>query len=434
MKTRVDDLARQFASIGNVTAIQTEPEKLAGYSIDDKTPALLFSPDDADQLLAALRICHEAEATVIPWGAGTAIALGNPPRSADVVIAVHGLNRLLEHDEANLTVTVGAGMSLGALQKLTGQQRQFVPFDPPCFEHTTVGGIIAANLNGPRRLFYGSVRDLVTGMKVALPSGEQIKAGGKVVKNVAGYDMCKLFVGSLGTLGIITEATLKLAPVPEDSTTLIAGGTLSNVLRLCRDISASRLLPSAVVLLNRQTGHDHARGDWLVTVRAEGFAESVARHVRELSAMALRNSLSVETLQGSAQNQLWSRMCDFPLMDENLIYRLTWPRTCLDRIESVWQKWRNLGQNPGLIADATMGTVWFSFPPQSSAAAIFTELSSLASESAGHALLFSAPAKLKAEVDDVWGLPPPAFALMMKVKQEFDPKCLLNPGRFLGGI
>src|SRR5205814_10527279 len=113
---------------------------------------------------------------------------------------------VLDHDDANLTVTVESGISWAALQSLLPEEGQFVPFDPPFPERSTIGGIVAATLNGPRRSCYGSVRDLVIGMKVALISGEQIKAGGKVVKNVAGYDRCKLFVGALGTLGVITEA------------------------------------------------------------------------------------------------------------------------------------------------------------------------------------------------------------------------------------
>lgn len=434
MKISVENLARQLASIGGVTAVETAPENLARYAIEDRSAALLFAPHDRDELAAALRICYEAEAAVIPRGAGTAMALGNLPRHADVVIALHGLNRLVEHDNANLTASVAAGMSLATLQKLTRRQNQFAPFDPPQSQHATIGGIVAANLNGPRRLFYGSVRDLVIGMNVALPSGERIKAGGKVVKNVAGYDMCKLFVGSLGTLGIVTEVTLRLAPVPERSTTLIAGGTLSRALRLCGDIWRSPLLPAALVILNAGAGSHPVRHEWAVAVWTEGFAESVARHLRELEEMALRNGLGAETLEGEAHHRFWSQTCDFSLMRDRLVYRLTWPRASLRQLESVWQKLKELGEAPGLLADANAGTVWLSFSAQLSAAAGFAAINSLARDCAGHAMLFAAPAKLKAGVDDVWGLLPPAFPLMLRVKQEFDPKGLFNPGRFLGGM
>ena len=128
------------------------------------------------------------------------MGIGNPPRQIDVVVGLERLNQLVEHDQANLTATIQSGHRLASLQEILKRQNQFLPFDPPAPARATVGGVVATNLNGPRRGYYGSVRDLVIGMKVVLASGEEIKAGGKVVKNVAGYDMCKLFVGSLGTL------------------------------------------------------------------------------------------------------------------------------------------------------------------------------------------------------------------------------------------
>ena len=286
-------------------------------------------------------------------------------------------------------------MRLATLQKLTGRQNQFTPFDPPRFEQATVGGTVAANLNGPRRLFYGSLRDLVIGMKVALPSGDEIKAGGKVVKNVAGYDMCKLFVGSLGTLGIVTEVTLRLAPVAERAATLTAsGGTLAHALRLCGEIWRSRLLPAAVVILNNRATTRVGGHEWAVAVWIEGFAESVTRHLRDLGEMARRNDLSTETLESESHDRFWSQLCDFPLRPDRLAYRLTRPRASLRQLESLWQTCQVFGEAPALLADANAGTVWLSFSVESSAVAGFAEISSLARDCAGHAVLFAAPGEL----------------------------------------
>src|SRR5262249_54132301 len=157
----------------------------------------------------------------------------------------------------------------------------FAPFDPPFPERATVGGTIAAKLNGPRRGCYGSVRDLVIGMKVTLISREQIKAGGKVVKNVAGYDMCKLFVGSLGTLGVINEATLRLAPLAESAMTMIAEGTFEQARQLAAALDCSPLLPAAVFLAS-----DRDQENWRLVVACEGFAEMIERCRRDLAALA----------------------------------------------------------------------------------------------------------------------------------------------------
>src|SRR4029077_13407450 len=219
MQGKVDGLAQRLEAELGVDVVNREPSLLALHQVDGQAATILCSPATPEQVAAILRICSEANAAVVPWGGGTAIRIGNLPRHIDVVVRLDRLNRLVEHDHANLTATVQSGMMLPALRDLFAPQNQFLPFDPPGYASATVGGVVASNLNGPRRSYYGSVRDLVIGMKVVLASGEQIKAGGKVVKNVAGYDMCKLFVGSLGTLGIIIEVTLRVAPIPETAAT-----------------------------------------------------------------------------------------------------------------------------------------------------------------------------------------------------------------------
>ena len=214
MKISTEQLAQRLSASLGSDAITAEESQLAEHAVDGAMPKLICTPATAEQVAAAVRICSEAQATLAPWGGGTAMSLGNPPRTLDVVVKSTRLNRVIDHDHANLTATVQSGITLNALQSALAPHKQFVPFDPPLPERSTVGGIVAANLNGPRRSSYGSVRDLVIGMKVVLASGETIKAGGKVVKNVAGYDMCKLFTGSLGTLGIISRSHLESGADP----------------------------------------------------------------------------------------------------------------------------------------------------------------------------------------------------------------------------
>ena len=407
---------------------------LAGHNVDGREPALLCFPVNPEQVAAALRLCSEANATITPWGGGTAMAIGNPTRQVDIVIGLERLNLLVEHDQANLTATVQSGHRLAALQEVLARHNQFLPFDPPAPARATVGGVVATNLNGPRRSYYGSVRDLVIGMKIVLASGEQIKAGGKVVKNVAGYDMCKLFVGSLGTLGIITEVTLRMAPIPETAATLIASGTLPKVQQFANELSRSKLLPSAVLLLNAQASKatDLAQSDWQVAVWCEGFEETVARHLRDAPALAQRIGLATAILHEDDHRRFWDKMRDFPLQ-AGLVYRVTVPRASTAEVIQTVHNWSTADFRPEIVSDTAMGIVWISLEVNDLAAQWFAKLIAEARAHRGHAIMLAAPTHLKRGID-VWGPAPPTLSLMREIKRQFDPKGLLNPGRFVGGI
>ena len=424
MKLSPDQLAASL--VGD--SITAETGLLAQHAVDGVTPTLICTPTTAEQLAAAVRVCSEAQATIAPWGGGTAMGLGNPPRSLDVVVKTTRLNQVIEHDPANLTVTVQSGMTLNALQNVIAAEKQFLPFDAPLPQRSTLGGIVAANLNGPRRSSYGSVRDLVIGMKVLLASGEIIKAGGKVVKNVAGYDMCKLFTGSLGTLGIIAEVTLRVAPIPAHSATVIATGTLANAAQYANQLTRTKLLPTAVHLLN--TG---GTASWQLAVSFDGFAETVARQVNDSEEMTQRLGLTQEVIDGGRQQQYWQVVADLPVSQDRLVYRLTVPRGAVVQTISTIADWSKTESTPTICADVAMGTVWLVLPAKPPALELFPRLIALAEQQRGHAVIFTAPAGLKQAVD-VWGLATPAHTLMRKIKQEFDPAALLNPGRFVGKL
>ncbi len=424
MKSTADQLAQRLASELGADTVSLDADRLASHKIDGKQPALICTPGTRDQVSAALRLCSEEEASVIPWGGGTAMPLGNPPRRVDVVVSTERLIQVIEHDHANLTVTAESGISLAALQQLLADQRQFVPFDPPFPERSTVGGIVAANLNGTRRSCYGSVRDLVIGMKVALISGEQIKAGGKVVKNVAGYDMCKLFVGSLGTLGIITEVTLRLAPIPESSATAIALGDFSQARQFTHELFHSRLLPAAVILSN-----DHARKQWRVAVWCEGFEETIVRCRRDLATLTENAKMDTQCLGGDEHEQFWRAVRDFPLQDKRLIYRITLPRAEIFDFVHLTTNWHDTE----MIVDNVSGTIWLACEPTRAAAQRFSDLATMARARHGHAMIHAAHGDLKQGLE-VWGESPRTFSLMRDIKQQFDPRGLLNAGRFVGGL
>lgn len=424
MLTSVDQLMQRLGSALGRDGVSAGADVRRSYSLDGITPQLVVAPKSPEQIGAVLRLCSASRASVIPWGGGTAMVLGNPPRRADVVIRLEELDHVIEHDAANLTVTVQSGVTLQALQSVLAAHKQFLPIDAPFPARATLGGVVAANLNGPRRGLYGSVRDLVIGMKVVLASGEVIKAGGKVVKNVAGYDMSKLFVGSLGTLGIVTEATLRVAPIAESAATLVADGALAQAATMIREISRSALLPVAAFLRS-----DNSKASWRVAVWCEGFAASIERQLRELEAMTLSLGMRSQVLQAQAQVELWDKLRDFPLSPNRVMYRVALPRAAVFAFLEN-SKERHPGE---IVCDALMGTVWLSWPPREAAIQRFSALESLARQERGHAVLFAAPAALKAAVN-VWGASPATLSIMREIKHQFDPHELLNPGRFLGGI
>jgi glycolate oxidase FAD binding subunit len=425
MKVNVEQLANQLeTALGAGAVAEAEFGFESAHSIDGKQPKLVCRPESAEQIAAALRLCNEVAATVTPWGGGTAMAIGNLPRQVDVIVETRKLNHVIEHDHANLTATVQSGITLSDLQTLLAPQKQFVPIEAPFPDRATIGGSIAANLNGPRRSYYGSVRDLVIGMRVVLASGEQIKAGGKVVKNVAGYDMCKLFVGSLGTLGIISEATVRMAPVAETAATVVSSGTLAQADRLSEELSRSALLPTGIFLSN-----DGAEGQWQLAIWGEGFEETVARHLRDLDDIAARIGMNTAILRAEGHNEFWGKLRDFPLQPDCLVYRVTLPRAKIFDFTRRVQNWAAVK----LTSDLAVGTVLLALPPHRSGLEQFVELIEVARQQHGHAVVFAAPAELKQGVE-VWGPSPTTISLQREIKRQFDPKGLLNPGRLWSGL
>lgn len=433
--TAIGMLANRLEAALGADAVIGDARTLSAYAVDGKTPHVRCLPHSAEQVATVLGLCAEAGAATIPWGGGTAMRLGNIPRQADVVVDLARLDQLVEHDDANLTATAQAGMKVAVLQDLLGRRHQFLAIDPPSPSRATIGGTVAANTNGARRMLYGGVRDLVIGMKVVLATGEQVKAGGKVVKNVAGYDMCKLFVGSLGTLGIITEVTWKMAPLPETAATILAVGPLAQTLQLAKEVFASPLLPAEMALLSSSVVEAFGRqgGHPALAVWAEGFEEAVARHLRDVRTMAERNGLSTEVLPEEVHQQGWASVRDFGTDPSRVVYRVTVPLTSVPAVVTAIDQWTTSERGARYLAHAGAGTVWASLDADPSSRHWFPRLISLAHEHGGHTTMMTAPPAVKEGID-VWGPSPPSFAIMREIKQQFDPLGLLNPGRFVGGL
>jgi len=437
MKTAADTLTARLESILGRHAVQQDAAALRAHTVDGMVPSVRVAPQDAAQISEVLKICTEDHAAVVPWGGGTSIGLGNRPSRVDVVLSLERFTGLIEHDDANLTATAQAGMRVAELQQILAGRHQFLAIDPPQTAEATIGGVVAANTNGPRRMHYGGVRDQVIGMKCVLATGEQVKSGGKVVKNVAGYDMCKLFTGSLGTLGVITEVTLRMAPVPERSASVLASGTIAQALKMVEQIEASALLPCAVTLVNAraavqltaESGIRKQESDYLVLVWVEGFSEAVERHLNDLRTMAKAAGMSAEALEDSQHQTLWKSICDFTSIVSGPLYRLTLRLGAIGGAISTIDGW---SPTPQIVAHMGAGTLWVASDVDD-VAGWFARLSALATSNRGHAIVAAAPPHVK-EVVDVWGPPPPGLSIMAEIKRQFDPAGILNPGRFVARL
>jgi glycolate dehydrogenase FAD-binding subunit len=451
---------------------QMQPTRRQEYAIDGLVATVIVWPETVEQVAALLQWAQREKLTVLPRGSGTKIGLGGLAQRLDVVLSTSRLTQISEYDAANFTITAGAGMTFSQLAQVTAAYREMLPLQYP-FSAATLGGLIAANAYNPKRLLYGGVRDLLLGLRIALPSGEICHFGGKVVKNVAGYDMCKLFVGSLGTLGVIVEATFKLYALPErDETLLAAFPSLGQGATAVVQCMGTQLLPSQVLLLNAiaaraltpQRTIQVAPGEALLLVNCEGMDEVVERQLADFTRICQGHGASiVQTLSGEAQLQLRHRLetitqdreantfsrSGLPSCDEGegtggraLTVRLgTLPSQVYPVMEAVAQALHPMGPGAVIVGDCGMGLVKLCLQHDGLAAGAIDarllralhELRGLVVANGGYAVVESASPALKTSLG-VWGPTPSSFALLKALKRRFDPENILSPGRFMGGL
>ena len=367
-------------------------------------------PATGEEAAAILRSANEQGLKVIPRGGGTKLDWGNPPSRADLILSTAKLHRVIEHAWADLTVTVEAGCTIAELQSVLARHGQRLAIDVLWPDRATVGGILSTNDSGVLRLRYGSLRDLVIGVTLALPDGTLARSGGKVVKNVAGYDLPKLVTGALGTLGVITEATFRLHPLPRNARTLtIPAGTVANAQSLLLTLSAETLAIAAMQI--RVRSKEQAAVDILL----EGTEAGIASQEERIRAVAQPASVSEGTpgvwsaRETLANGPAVTRFSVLPSHIEETII-------AIDRA----------GTAPWSAVVQATGIGWLSLdaPLQALRAEIERNGGSLAA-------LRQVEGRPRIET---WGDPGDALPLMRTLKQRFDPNGTLNPGRFVGEI
>jgi glycolate oxidase FAD binding subunit len=434
------------------------PQVLSGahtapFAVDGLTPELVVRPGTQEEVAQVVAACSAAGAAMLPWGGGTAMGLGNAPARAEVVIQLDRLDRVVEWDPANLCVTAEAGMRLEHLQDVLARDHATLPLDPPAGHRTTLGGLVAANLSGPGRLQYGTVRDWLLGLRVVLPDGQRIRCGGRVIKNVSGLDMNKLYIRSLGSLGIITEATFKLLPLPAQRAG-VAGlfHDPRQAWAVVEQIKASFLLPETVDFLDPEAagqlfaalGLKGETGSCALAVALAGSAETVRRQGRDLAALigagggravpfpASSTSLALDTIR--------SLMAGAEAHPRRVVCKLTVPiGQTSDLAGAAGELGSSCGFQTTVVAHACSGVVWACYRPgpdalpDSGLALALEGLRRTAVALEGSLVLQDAPTALKRTVD-AWGAPPEGFEMMRRLKAEFDPRGVCNPGRFVGGI
>ncbi len=422
MKTETEAPWAELSSI--VGAEHIRPATPAD-AVDGVAARLVIAPGSAEELARVLRCADATGLCVTPRGGGTKLGWGNPPQRADLILSTARLNRVLEHAWADMTVTVEAGCTVENLQRTLAEHGQRLALDALWPERATIGGILAASDNGALRVRFGALRDLIIGITLALPDGTLAKSGGKVVKNVAGYDLPKLATGSFGTLGVITQAVFRLYPVPHETRSVsFTAGSRETLGKLVLAIQDSKLAFTGLQLRAGSAGPPE------LDVRFEGTAAGIEAQTRQLVQLApAAKQIEAPADAWSARQVLWDGASQ-ALIGKFSVLPAQLSVFC-DLVQRVAQPlglaWKAVAQAVGL------GFVRLEGQNESALLKAVASLRSELKQLEGSLVVLHCSLPVKAHLD-VWGPAGDAQALMVRVKQQLDPAGTLNRGRFVGGI
>jgi len=461
--------------------LMAESSELSAYSVGSVSPGAVVFPGTIEEVAHIVKVAAENNLAIVVRGGGTKMGLGRDPERMDILLCTSRLGKVTDMDTANLTVTAQAGMRFADIQgALAGEENRcyllvspngreqdevcferehggcFVPLDPPFPDMATLGGIVAANSSGPRRLLYGTVRDMLLGVRFVNAEGKIIGVGGKTVKNVSGYDVSRLIIGSMGTLGVLCEMTLRLLPLPETAATTVMGfRSLDDAFSLVDAIMASQLTPAAIELFGKKTGvrltpqlQEIGGGDGcFVAVLAEGASEVVERIGADTLDMGARaGSLESVILKGDDHLSFWHDYYQLGRSDhgngpKEIVVRVSCP---ISRLKELLGKAMNESAALGLASDifahagSGVGRIIIREKEEGDG---FKErvlkwmgrLLELCISISGNLVVEGAAYPWKGELP-IWGISRPEHDLVERIKQGMDPARIFSPGRYVGGV
>lgn len=449
MVAALETVRAEIAAIVGEDAATTSEQMRAAAGIDEQMPQIVAYPSSAEQVAATLRYASERSLAVVPWRNGTKLAMGNRPRQYDIALSLKNMNRVWHYEPADLTVSAEPGMKFGDFQHFVARDKLWLPLDPPGGMKATLGGILATNSAGPMRFRYGAPRDMVLGMKIATTEGKLVKTGGRVVKNVAGYDLGKLLMGSFGTLGVIVEASFKLFPLPvERATFVLSVESLDSAGEFRRRILRSPFDPMRMVLLDsgaRKLVTDGAlsqgsQNGYEIWIEAGGSKRVVERYTHGLQDLCAQIDARMRPLEAEAADHGWPRIADFGAtvteqFPHAIVLKAALPISAAEEFLARANEIAGSAR-PASLIQIGVGIVRVALldePEAPVAAALITKLRQVAENLLGTLLVECCPAELKERVD-VWGTVGDDFEVMRKLKEAWDPKGILSPGRFVGGL
>ena len=465
MSTVVRISPSRLGDIVGAENFSADPAQLASYEVDSVQPSAVARPGSPGEVAELVRLAAAEKLAIIPAGARTKLSIGMPPSRYDLAIDMTRLNRITAYDPGDLTLGVEPGCKLADLQKTLEQHNQVLPLAVPFTYQTTVGGAISSGVDSPLRQFYGTARDYVLGMEFVTGEGAQTKSGGRVVKNVTGYDLHKLMIGALGTLGIITRVNFKTFPLPRRSRGFLAFFSgHDGALDLRRRIEQSPLTPLTLEILSPEVAQIFAQrspstapgppapgtwfetSHWVLAAAYEGNDQVLDRYTTDLARMAAEaRATSSIALDDTDRPKVWWRLREFLslMLDSS-------PAATIVKFSALPGHFPALLEQTGRIVEryelpaATLlrgaGVAYLALLPRSRdeqtlhrLALACAEIFQASPAAEYRAMIPWCPAELKRTLN-IWGPPREDFKLMQKLKAVFDPQGIFSPGRFMGGL
>jgi glycolate dehydrogenase FAD-binding subunit len=455
----------RFAGLLGAGAVISDPTAVATYQIDDLTPTVVLRPDAVEQIPEIIKLAAAEKLAVVATGGRTKLNIGLPPAKYDVALDMSALNKIIAYDPGDLTLSVEAGIPLRQISRALAQHGQFLPLAVPFLERTTIGGTIASGVDGPLRQLYGTARDYLLGMEFVTGEGVAAKSGGRVVKNVTGYDIHKLMIGALGTLGVMTRLNFKTFPLPAATRGFVARfPTAAQACEMRNRIAGSPLSPLTLDILSPQVAglfsaaappskfepeplppNVLSNSEWTVTTGYCGHDEVLTRYEAGLRQIAADCGTTAVTILAENLAPAWARKREFIP-----IALASSPATTIIKISVLPSRLKDVLAAAQAAAEANslswtslargVGIVYFALLPSDQNSDSFarvrkatTAIQQAAAKLEANSTIPWCPTPWKKDLH-IWGPEPRNVSQMQKLKNVFDPHKVLSPGRFVGGI